>query len=158
MIREKQVAEWRGRGLARYRCVALLLILHGAVNPALGQGQKAVFTAELPAIDDEELQNLTTSQQKARQLATLLIGNREDGVVVKQKTLLGSMTSQTIRLGTRGGVVIFNTPHVKTLLLGGRQVLTSAIDYKPLDMSEDAQRPLFLPPSEDMISMEIIAK
>ena len=158
MIGDKPVVERRRRGLARYGRVALLLILHGALNPAWGQGQKAVFTAELPAIDHEELQSLTTSQQKARQLATLLIGNREGGIIVKQKTLLGSMTSQTIRLGTRGGVVILNTPYVKAQLLGGRQVLTSAIDYKPLKLAEDAQRPLFLPPSEDMISLEIIAK
>ena len=103
MIGDKQVAEWRRWGPSRYRGVVLLLILYGVLNPALGQGQKVVFTAELQAIDREELQTLTVSQQRARQLAILLIGHREDGIVLKQKTLLGSMTSQTIRLGTRGG-------------------------------------------------------
>ena len=134
------------------------VLFHLFPTAVLAQMWASTAITVLPAVDHEELASLTAPQRKARQLATILIGKPEAPITVIQKNPLRIIAEQTLQLGTRWAVVIFNASHVEGRLVGARQTFTSSVDHAPHSVQEDAQRPLFVPPSEGIISLDIIAK
>ena len=138
--------------------IGAFVLFHLFPTAVLAQMWASTAIIVLPAVDHEELASLTAPQRKARQLATILIDKPEAPITVIQKNPLRIIAEQTLQLGTRWAVVIFNASHVEGRLVGGRQTFTSSVDHAPHSVQEDAQRPLFVPPSEGVISLEIIVK
>jgi hypothetical protein len=129
----------------------------------------ASVTAQLPASpspsstlvdvpESEELLSLTTAQQKAKQLATILIGKRETSTISTKKTPLGMIAEQTMHLGRRVALPLFVSSHLEGRVVGGRQTFVSPVDNASATAKEDARRPLFLSASETIIAVEIVTK
>jgi hypothetical protein len=129
----------------------------------------ASVTAQIPASpsasstfvdmpESEEFLSLTTAQQKAKQLATILIGKRETSTISTQKTPLGIIAEQTMHLGRRIVLPLFVASHLEGRLTGGRQTFVSPVDNASTTAKEDARRPLFLSASETIIAVEIVTK
>jgi hypothetical protein len=141
---------------------ALLFLLLGILPPDVPAQVATRTNAAAPvldAVDREELSSLTTAQQQARQLATVLIGAREPSTIATPKTPLEVITEQTMRLGNRAIVPLFVSSGLEGRLVGGRQTFTSPVDYGPSTAKNDARRPLFIPASEEaMMALEILTK
>ncbi|MGQ4810005.1 hypothetical protein NKDENANG_03448 [Candidatus Entotheonellaceae bacterium PAL068K] len=115
-------------------------------------------TEVLEALGSEGISLLTVAQREARQLATILMGEREVATASAPKTLLRVLTEQTLRLGGRASLQLFVTTHLEGRLVGGRQTFASPVDHAPSSVQEDARRPRLLPTSQAMIALEILAR
>jgi hypothetical protein len=139
---------------------ALFFLLH--VFPAGAVAQMSTPSSRsappLQASDSEEFAPLTVPQQKARQLATILIGKRETPIAPTQKTPLRVIAEQAMRLGKRTIIPLFVLSHLEGRLVGGRQTFAFSLDRISSVAKEDARRPLFLPASQAIMALEVVAK
>lgn len=105
--------------------------------------------------DEAELATLTEAQQKARQLATALIGQQARSTTSLQSTSIEVLTDQTQRLH----LTLFTSSHLEGRLRGGQRTLVSPVDYAPSSDPKDARRPLFIPAAlEAIMALELLSK
>ena len=139
-----------------YVVMALLLFFVFSANAL---AQVSASDTSLPTLQDvsdpEDLSSLTEAQQKAQQLATMLIGKRKSSPVAAQRPLLKVMVGQTGRFS----IPLFKVAHFEGRFVGGPWTFISPVDYAPSSVQEDARRPLFIPASEEaLMALEILAK
>jgi hypothetical protein len=131
--------------------------------PALLLAQTAGTDSQVEALvetpDTAESLPLTTAQEQARQLATVLVGGKSHTApAAERRTLLGVITAQPLRPGTRVILPIFTGQGVEGRLVSGEQTFTSPVEEEGTTVQEDARRPLFLPAAKTALSFELLVE
>jgi hypothetical protein len=122
---------------------------------APGAGSQVEALIETP--DAAESLPLTTAQEQARQLATALAGTPDAASTAKRRALLGVVTEQPIRLGTRVILPLVTGPGIEGRLVSGEQTFASPVE-EGVTVAEDAQRPLFLPAAKAAVAVELLVE
>jgi hypothetical protein len=108
--------------------------------------------------DTAESLPLTTAQEQARQLATVLVGRSATAPASGRRTPLGVITDQPLRPGTRVILPIFTGQGIEGRLVSGEQTFTSPVEDDGATVEEDARRPLFLPAAKSTLSFELLVE
>jgi hypothetical protein len=109
--------------------------------------------------DTAESLPLTTAQEQARRLATVLVGGKSHTApAAERRTLLGVITDQPLRPGTRVILPIFTGQGIEGRLVSGEQTFTSPVEDEGATVEEDARRPLFLPAAKSTLSFELLVE
>jgi hypothetical protein len=109
--------------------------------------------------DTAESLPLTTAQEQARQLATVLVGGQPRAApTAERRTLFGVITDQPLRPGTRVILPIFTGQGIEGRLVSGEQTFTSPVEEEGTTAQEDARRPLFLPAAKSTLSFELLVE
>ena len=139
--------------------IVLWLFLAGWPGPLLAQVPDAGSQVEalVGMSDAAESLPLTTAQEQARQLATALAGTPDAAPTSKRRTLLGIVTEQPVRLGTRVVLPLLTGPGVEGRLVSGEQTFASPVE-EGVTVAEDAQRPLFLPAAKAAVAVELLVE
>jgi hypothetical protein len=130
-------------------------------GPLLAQRRDAGSRVEalVETSDTAESLPLTTAQEQARQLATVLVEQRQTAPASERRTPLGVITDQSMRPGTRVILPVFTGPGVEGRLVSGEQTFASPVeDGEDAVVVEDAQRPLFLPAAKAALGFELLVE
>ena len=138
----------------------LWLFLAGLPGPLLAQMPDAGSRVEalVETSDTAESLPLTTAQEQARQLATVLGERPQTAPASERRTLLGVITDQTMRPGTRVILPIFTGPGIEGRLVSGEQTFASPVEEEDAVVAEDARRPLFLPAAKAALAFELLVE
>jgi hypothetical protein len=150
------------------RCVAVGALSVGVLWLALCCSSTLLLAQErsrrsqveaLAAISEEtESLPLTTAQEQARQLATVLVETPGATPATGKRTPLGVVFDQPVQPGTRVIVPIFAVQGVEGRIVSGEQTFASPVEEDGATVTEDARRPLFLPASKTAIAVEILVE
>jgi len=149
-------------------CVAVRVFSVGVLclvlccSPILLLAQERSSRAQVEALaeisEETESLPLTTAQEQARQLATVLIERREATPAAGKRTPLGVVFDQPVQLGRRVVVPIFAVQSVQGRIVSGEQTFASPVEDEGATVKEDARRPLFLPASTAAIAVEVLVE
>lgn len=139
---------------------ALLLTLLHLPAPLLAQrtGGSSQIEALVESSDDAPSLPLTTAQEQAKQLATVLIATQEAAPSAKRSSLLGVVTDQAMRPGTRVVLPLFTAQGIEGRLVSAEQTFASPVEDDGVTVTVDARRPLFLPASNTALAFEILVE
>lgn len=138
----------------------LWLVLLGLPDFLLAQGSGARSQLEALMATPEETTSLplTTAQEQARQLATVLVETQGSAATTARRTPLGVVTDQAIQPGTRVILPLFTLGDIEVRLVSGEQTLASPVADDGETVEEDAQRPSFIPASKAALAVEMLVK
>jgi hypothetical protein len=138
----------------------LWLFLAGLPDPLLAQvpGAGSRVEALVETSDTAESLPLTTAQEQARQLATVLAERPRTAHASERRTLFGVITDQAMRPGTRVILPIFTGPGIEGRLVSGELTFISPVAEEGTTVAEDARRPLFLPAAKAALAFELLVE
>jgi hypothetical protein len=153
---------------SKRRCVAVGALSVGVLWLALccsatlllaqERGRRSQVEALADISEETESLPLTTAQEQARQLATVLVETRRTPPAAGKRTPLGVVFDQPVQLGNRVIVPIFSVQSVEGRIVSGEQTFASPVEDAGATVTEDAWRPLFLPASKAAIAVEILVE
>jgi hypothetical protein len=108
--------------------------------------------------EETEALPLTTAQEQARQLATVLVETPGSRRAAGKRTPLGVVLDQPVQPGTRVIVPIFAVPGVEGHIVSSEQTFASPVEDEGATVREDARRPLFIPASKTAIAVEVLVE
>jgi hypothetical protein len=156
-------ASWPKKRCVSVRVVpvgVLWLVLLGWPGLLLAQDVSARSQLEALMETPEEAVSLplTTAQEQARQLATVLVDPQGSTAATPRRTPLGVVTDQAIQPGARVVLPLFPLWDIEVRLVSGEQTLASPVADDGETVEEDAQRPLFIPASKGAFAVEMLVK
>jgi hypothetical protein len=125
---------------------------------AQGVGARSQLEALMETPEEAASLPLTTAQEQARQLATVLVETQSSAATTARRTPLGVVPDRAVRLGTRVVQPLFTLWDLEVWLVGGEQTIASPVADDGETVEEDAQRPLFIPASKAAVAVEMLVK
>jgi hypothetical protein len=138
----------------------LWLAILGLPGRLLAQASSARSQLEALMETPEEAASLplTTAQEQARQLATVLVETQGAAATAAKRTPLGVVIDQAVQPGTRVILPLFTLWGLEVRLVSGEQTLASPVEDDGETVAEDARRPLFIPASKTAFAVDMLVK
>jgi hypothetical protein len=138
----------------------LWLALCGSSTLLLAQerGRRSQVEALTDISEEAESLPLTTAQEHARQLATVLVESPGATPATAKRMSLGVVLDQPVQPGRRVIVPIFAVQGVEGRIVSGEQTFASPVEDEGGTVREDARRPLFIPASTTAIAVEVLVE
>jgi hypothetical protein len=164
----RSMAMYANASRPKQRCVTVRVVLVGVLwlvlfgLPGLLLAQERGARSQLEALMEtpEEAASLplTTAQEQARQLATVLVATQGSAATTARRTPLGVVTDQALQPGTRVILPLFDLGDIEVRLVSGEQTMASPVADDGETEAEDARRPLFIPASKSAFAVEMLVK